>query len=332
MVVGLYFTNWSIYDRGCKPSQLPLDCVTHIFYAFGKPDPGTGAITLSDAWADIQKPMHRGGLGCLGEFRQLKQEFPHLRVLFSVGGYSYTPMMDAILRDQTLRCEFVRSAVQLVAEHALDGIDLDWEYPSCAQDAAVYVSLVKELRTALPRHLELTIASPAGQHNLQFIDLRGMDPYVSFWNVMTYDFAGPWSAQTDHHSALYSSRSISVASVIEYYERYIAPAKLVIGIPLYGRSFAHTKGLGTSFKGSLPGSFEQGVHDFKSLPLKGFHEEVRDGGCICTDGRSLVSYDNRQTVIAKAHFVKTHRLAGAMFWEASGDAQNSLVRAFAHEL
>jgi len=332
MVVGVYFTNWSIYARQCVPSQLLLESITHIFYAFGKPDPATGQITLSDEWADIQKPMELGGSGCLGEFAILKQKFPHLRVLLSVGGYSYTGFMNESLRSPHKRREFVRSAARLVHKYNLDGIDLDWEYPSSYDDRSVYVDVVKQLRAILGSTKDLTIAAPAGQQNLQFMDLHAMDPYITFWNVMTYDFAGGWSPHTDHQAALYrSDQGISVAGVIDYFRQYIDPRKIVLGIPLYGRSFANTKGLGHSFQGSLPGRFEQGVHDAKELPLPGFSEKVdkKLGTTVCTDGRNLVSYDSKPTIIQKAKFARD--LGGAMFWEASGDPSDSLVRVFARE-
>jgi hypothetical protein len=92
--------------------------------------------------------------------------------------------------------------VSLVKNLGLDGLDIDWEYPKDSNEAQNLVLLLKECRSALdaygaslptPHYFELTIACPAGPQNYEKMDLKGMDRYLSFFNLMAYDFAGSMS-------------------------------------------------------------------------------------------------------------------------------------------
>jgi len=54
-----------------------------------------------------------------------------------------------------------------------------------------------------------------------------------------------------------------------YKSQGIHPAKLIIGMPLYGRSFLNTDGPGCPFSDIGEGSWERGSYDYRALPLPG---------------------------------------------------------------
>jgi chitinase len=54
-----------------------------------------------------------------------------------------------------------------------------------------------------------------------------------------------------------------------YKSQGIHPSKLIIGIPLYGRSFLNTNGPGHPFNDVGQGSWERGSYDYRALPLPG---------------------------------------------------------------
>ena len=96
-----------------------------------------------------------------------------------------------------------------------------------------------------------------------------------------------------------------------------------MGIPLYGRSFANTQGPGKPFSGVGPGSWEQGVYDYRALPLPGAHL-FRDEKALASwtynyQTKEMISFDSEEAAKWKGEWIKKERLGGSMFWELSGD-------------
>lgn len=96
-----------------------------------------------------------------------------------------------------------------------------------------------------------------------------------------------------------------------------------MGIPLYGRSFMNTEGPGTAFSGIGPGSWEQGVYDYRALPLSGSHL-LRDDKALASwaydySKKEMVSFDSEEVARWKGEWIKKEGLGGSMFWELSGD-------------
>lgn len=245
------------------------------------------------------------------------------------------------------RAKFASSAVALLKDFGFDGLDVDWEYPADASQAANYVELLKACReemdayaATLPEkhHFELTVASPAGPQHYEKLDLSGMDRYLDFWNLMAYDFAGSWDAVTGHQANIEHSDSngkctpFSTERAVEYYKSHgVAGHKIVVGMPLYGRAFENTDGLGCGFSGVGAGSWENGCWDYKVLPHPGaeeiFDEDAKATYSYDPASRRLVSYDTPHMARLKAQWVKKHKLGGAMWWESSadGEGEKSLI-------
>ena len=240
--------------------------------------------------------------------------------------------------------------MKLVADWGFDGLDIDWEYPESAQEAHDYVLLLEACRNALDEyatqnapghHLLLTVASSAGPEKIEIMDLAGMDPLLDFWNLMAYDYAGSWDSTSGHQAALFPSQDNPESTkfntenaVNMYIDSGIQPSKIVLGFPLYARSFKNTDGPGKPYNGVGTGSIESGVWLYKDLPRPGASEHFNDtiGAAYRYDpeSRELVSYDNRESVEQKAQWILDTGLAGGFFWEASGDrtGDESLVGIF----
>jgi chitinase len=70
----------------------------------------------------------------LRRLSELKQKKPHLNILISLGGWSWSKnFSDAVLTDSSTR-NFANSCVDIVAKYNLDGVDIDWEYPGMRGD------------------------------------------------------------------------------------------------------------------------------------------------------------------------------------------------------
>ncbi|KAI4175822.1 MAG: hypothetical protein LQ343_001435 [Gyalolechia ehrenbergii] len=285
----------------------------------------------------------------------LKKRHRHLKVLLSIGGWTYSCNFAKPASTHESRSTFAKSAVRLVKNLGIDGLDIDWEYPKDDAEAHDYIHLLAETRKELDaashshhhqdhhhqsesKKFLLTTACPAGAHNYEKLHLKSMDAYLDFWNLMAYDYAGSWDSHAGHQANLYpshdnpSSTPFSTVKAVEYYTSHgVQPSKIVLGMPLYGRAFTATDGPGHAFSGTGEGSWEQGVWDYKALPKKGAKEysDKKVGASWSYDegARVMVSYDTLEMAREKVEFVKEWGLGGGMWWESSADrkGEGSLI-------
>lgn len=115
---------------------------------------------LSDKWADedIHYPgdsWNDVGTNLYGNFKaiyNIKKQHRHIKVLLSIGGWTYSPAFHPVVISPPHRSKFVASAVRLLEDYGLDGLDIDYEYPQNDEQARGYVELLRELRRALDEH------------------------------------------------------------------------------------------------------------------------------------------------------------------------------------
>ena len=311
---------------------------------------------MSDAWADTDIPFPEDSsseagtnlYGCLKQLYLLKKKNRHLKVLLSIGGSSYSANFAAPASTVSGRTAFASTAVTLVKNLGLDGLDIDWEFPEDHAEAGNMLLLIQSVREALdaygsslnpPYHFQLTVASPAGPTNYQKMHIADMNKFVDFWNLMAWDYAGPWSTLASHQANLFRSTGDPAATpfdtqtAINYYlSQNVSSDKIVLGVPIYGRSFGATDGLGKPFNGVGKGTWEAGVYDYKDLPLRGAVEKYDNatGASYSYDAttRELISYDTIMTGKRKATWIQQMKLGGVMWWESSADrlGDKSLIR------
>jgi chitinase len=305
-IIVAYFAAWSIYSRSYFVADIPGDKITHINYAFANIG-SDGRIALGDPWADVDKafPGDTWDQPLRGNFNQLlklKEKYPHLRTLISIGGWTWSGKFSDVAVSAESRAKFAESCVNFAKQYGFDGVDLDWEYPVSGglagninrpEDKQNYVLLLKEIRQLLDaagaedgKSYLLTVATGAGTERIADMDLPGMTTYLDWINVMTYDFHGGWEAKTGHNAPLYMSNAdtstdVSPSFIKSRYncdaaiQAYIAAgvprSKLIMGLGLYGRGWQGVtstaqNGFSQPASSTLPmGTWENGVFDYDHL-------------------------------------------------------------------
>ncbi|TVY32847.1 Chitinase [Lachnellula subtilissima] len=327
-----YFVNWAIYGRNFQPQQLPASELTHVIYAFANLQ-SDGTVVLSDTYADLQKhydtdswnDVGNNVYGCVKQLYILKKANRNMKTLLSIGGWTYSTNFAA------------------VQDLGFDGIDIDWEYPANATEAANFVLLLQAVRSALDAYSAqyapsnkflITIACPAGPDNYNKLQMSQMDAYLDAWHLMAYDYAGSWSSYSGHDANIYPSTAdpnstpfSTSKAVSDYIANGVPASKLVLGVPLYGRSFEGTTGIGQSYTGVGSGSWENGVWDYKALPKAGAtvsYDSVASGTySYDASAQELISYDDPAQATVKAQYIASQGLGGAMYWETSADKNGS---------
>ena len=276
--------------------------------------------------------------GCVKQLYKIKKENRNLKVLLSIGGWTWSTNFPAASATEETRSRFAQSAVTIMKDWGFDGIDVDWEYPANDEEAANMILLLQRVRDELDAyskehasgyHFELSIAAPAGPQHFEKLKLAELGKVLDYINLMAYDFAGSFSNATGHQANLYPSNDPSATpfntkdAVDGYIEGGVPAEKLILGMPIYGRDFVGTEGPGKSFTGVGKGSWEAGIWDYKDLPLNGaevqYDKEIGATWTYDAASKTLVSYDTPEMIRQKVAYATDLGLGGSMFWEASGD-------------
>lgn len=343
MRIVAYFTSWGTYTRKYMASDVPASSLTHLNYAFAGVS-ADGVCASMDAQAD------RANLPAL---RELKQQNPQLRTLISIGGATGSKHFSEAARTADARQRLAESCVRFMRDAGFDGLDIDWEYPSGADDKRNFTALLAELRQQLDMQARadhtqylLTIAAPAGQQQLAGFDLRQLATYADWINLMAYDFAGNWSRVTGFNAPLHAASESATrpsdsvdAAVQSYLAAGVPPNKLVLGVSFYGVGWKgvpnRNHGLYQQHAGQPRGTFEKGSFAYDDLTQNylqdyaRFWEDVAQSPWIYNAAaKIMISYDDPQSLGVKAGYIKANKLGGVMIWELSGDdAQHSLLNA-----
>jgi RHS repeat-associated protein len=207
------------------------------------PNGGDGG---ADSWGDYQYPFPANrsvdGVadsptqalrGNFNQLKKLKQKNPNLKVMLSIGGWSFSKFFSDAASTPARRAAFVSSCVDMyikgnlptnvagdttaggvgVAAGIFDGIDIDWEFPGSpnghlgnhvsTNDTANYTALLAEFRsqlntqgTAAGKYYRLTSAVPSGGDDIAEINVPAVASYLDYAGIMSYDMHGAWEQGT----------------------------------------------------------------------------------------------------------------------------------------
>ncbi|SEL67837.1 glycoside hydrolase family 18 protein [Parapedobacter koreensis] len=311
-----------------KIDAYELDKLTHIIFSFGHLK--EGRFHISNA-RDTTTIKHLVGL---------KQEYPQLKIMLSLGGWSGCEPCSDVFSTNEGRLLFAKSVKEVNDYFGTDGIDLDWEYPAIAgfpghpykpEDRENFTELVKSLRQVLGDKNELSFAAGGFQKFLdQSIEWNKVMPLVDRVNIMSYDLVHGYSTVTGHHTPIYSVRADeeSANRAVAYLLNIGIPSsKLVIGAAFYTRVW---KDVAPENNGRYqPGEHTNGYgfqqYETELTEQKGwkyYYDEAAEAPYwYHARDKRYATGDNLRSVAAKTHYALDKGLGGIMFWELTLDKE-----------
>jgi GH18 family chitinase len=293
--------------------------MTHLVHAFYNPMDNTGNIATGgvpnnspNAWFTT--------LNFTNMVNAARAANPNIKIIISTGGapapgdMGITTRLNTILANAAARTALADDLRDFIQNYNLDGWDFDLEHPVSQTEKdnhQLFLSMMRTrldaLETTLCKPLEISIAlngetdqfvvDPSGADYVN----PGVDPYVDFYHLMTYD------ASYTAHNAINASWPLNHSPLIHAQESVRdfsnppfnwSKSKMVIGIPFYGRNGATTSNY-SAINSSLNASIYNG------------------------DASGGFNYNGCTTITNKVNFAKSSGLAGVLVWEGSQDLNNS---------
>ncbi len=336
------------YVDGTSGGQIvpPADRVTHIFYAFSN----LGA----DGQLAVASPEK---LQLLTDLRDTQN--PALKILVSIGGWTWSGHFSTVAGDPALRAAFVQSVTNTIVTYQIDGVDIDWEWPgggglagnaSSPDDTQNFTLLLEETRAALDqldlqrgRHHLLTFFAPGGLSKIANLELPQIAEHLDFLTVQGYDLRGPWDTTTGHHIGLYPNPSDpggnelnSDAIINRYLQSGIESDKLLVGAAFYGRSIS----------GALPGNnglfqthngggnainYYELRNNLLTKTLRHWDDTAKAPWIYNPTTGVFTTYDDPESIAEKAAYVRARHLGGLFFWRLAGDSADQALLIALHD-
>lgn len=306
-----YYPSWKRADF--DHTKIRWENLTHINHAFTKPDAEGNLVVPPDyVYPELVAAAHARGV----------------KVDMSMGGWGNCDGFAPTVADPAKRLKFIDQIIDFCRTNGYDGVDIDWEFVSNAKERDDFSTFVKELGAwlkALSPPLLLTAAVPSGGDWGQWIAYEDLTTDFDYICFMTYDYHGEWTDHAGHNSPLYSCEGDTCGSVDATFNyalmRKIPAAKIVLGVPFYGRTFEAA--------GLYKKAAKYGSYDYADTPA------LEDAGWrynwdFCAqvpylrspDGGTILCFDDMRSVYRKCRYVLDKGAAGVIIWEITGDSVN----------
>jgi len=378
-----YYTSWARSDtaRNLKPADLDLSNITHVNYAFADlcwKKVGSRANACQNDSIPLQDRYVHDGEMILGdiefdplnieEFVPIKAANPHLKLLVSVGGWTFSKNFSNMAATEENRRIFAQSAVKFLREYNFDGLDIDWEYPVEGGDEANsyrpednlnFTLLMQTVREALDaagsedgKYYLLTIASLQADRFIPNADLANSVKYLDFVNIMTYDYSGDWSLLAHHNSPIYYDPNHPAASAkrnnvrggaLGHLNGGVPNYKLMLGVPYYGKAWAGCEEPGeyATCKSIAFGTWEAGLFDYNDLEDNYFNNSSFERywnpyskvAYLFNKEKGLfITFNDETSMVYSASLIKSLDIAGVMSWDITSDKNGTLTNQLAKNL
>jgi len=276
-VIG-YLPSWS-----GSVSSIQFSKLTHVNYAFASPnwDGSYQPIDNTSKLSSMVSSAHAAGV----------------KAMLSVGGGGGGGGFAGIVASSSNISNFVNNTISLCNQYGLDGIDIDWEYPSPGTQANQFLTMMTALSTALHNSgRTLSVAVIGDGDGGQIVS--GIFNVVDIVMIMAYD----------DNNFLHSTYELGTQCMVYWLNRGCPASKTVLGVPFYGHDSSQD-----------PNSATAEVE---------YNTILADGANASLDAFGSFGYNGLLTMKSKTSYAMSVG-AGVGIWELSGDGTgaNSLLSA-----
>ncbi|XP_022651298.1 chitotriosidase-1-like isoform X2 [Varroa jacobsoni] len=317
-------------QNGLKPEKIDVSLITHLILGF---------CVVKDDGTIGEGETH--GERSYSAVVALKKKNPKLKVLISVGGGGNHAGFVSMVKNDDLLNRFVNSAVSLIEQHSLDGLDLDWEFPSGSREKTRFVVLLEHLRDAFDKHPMrpiLTVAVPAQSPLVNSgYDVPKIAKTVDLVLIMTYDLhMYKWYLPFTGHNAplmpgkkefcYFKTLNIRYSAKM-WAKRGVPKKKLVVGVPTYGLTwkllFKWWRGSWAPAVGIGPNggytSYPKVLNMLSTNSGRAKWDKISHTPYVITSDKTWISYDDQDSIRAKVKFIREAQYAGVMCFSLNCD-------------
>jgi chitinase len=310
-VIG-YYPMWM---KSTLPAGLvKFNYLTHINHAFAWPN-ADGSLAFAETSVDtgLIGATHRGGR----------------KIFLSFGGAGtlQTANLATVAADPALRASFIANVVAHLQAYKYDGADMDWEGPQTRADKVNEIALTREMYAAFhaaDTSWRISMAVGVSDWSGQWHDFDSLRQYIGWFNAMTYDFHGGWSAHAGHNAPLYAPQSDPDGSVdqgIQYLhqQRSIPGGQIVLGLPFYGHEFQASVLYGPKTEPTVDVVYSDIPAKLAANWSYNWDAVSQVPYLLNPGGNRLTSYDDTTSLALKCSYAKTGGLSGVMIWAIGQD-------------
>ena len=328
-----------------KVEEIDADKLTHINYAF---------VNVKDSLAFLTNLKTDSTNFRL--LNGLKKINPDLKIVISIGGWSWSENFSDAVLTPTSRKLFAKSSVDIVRLYNLDGVDIDWEYPAMRgeegnvyrpEDKQNFTLMFKEIRSELDkleaergRKYLLTAAVGGSKSFVNNTEMAEVAKILDYILIMTYDYGGKTVA---HHTNLYPSKGMENSSsahksVMDFMEGGVPAHKIGLGAAFYGKSreaeSAEKNGLnqpqvsGSKATAGQGGGYTKMKNEFinKNGYTRYWDRHANAPYLFNPETKVFITYDDERSIRMKAKYIRKYKLAGIFFWEYFSDPEENLLK------
>jgi chitinase len=342
---------WSPSSSRYSPvSIIDASLYTHLYYS---------SLSIDDTSSTVTPPLADDSSLLAAFSTTVKSRDPSVKTILSIGTNEYeversNAAFSRMAADKNLRTVFINSSIELARTNGFDGLDLSWIFPATQTDMENFGVLLGEWRAriieestknSLTGPLLLTATLYFSNHLFDMPDsnldypIDDISNNLDWANILTFGFHGNSNTTTADAPLFDKSSHFSVSyGVISWLDAGVPPCKLVVGIPLFGRSwFLRNKdknGLGSPT--AAPGTKQKKSNQTGIIAYGEIEDYLNSESTVVTyDNQSVaeyfyngdlwVSFDSAQVVQKKLQFAASSQLLGYFLWIVSFDDSNSTI-------